>query len=51
MPAQDVPRPFPLIDTDPHAGRVIRYMRGSDYGLWAGATAAGPALLYLYGEV
>jgi hypothetical protein len=51
MPAQDVPRAYPLIDSDPHAGRVIRYMRGSDYGLWAGATAAGPGLLYLYGEV
>lgn len=51
MPAQDVPRPYPLIDSDPHAGRVIRYMRSSDYGVWAGATAAGPGLLYLYGEV
>lgn len=51
MPAQDVPRPYPLIDTDPHAGRVIRYMRPSDYGLWAGATVAGPGLLYLYGEL
>jgi hypothetical protein len=26
-------------------------MRSSDYGVWAGATAAGPGLLYLYGEV
>lgn len=51
MPVQDVPQPYPLIDADPHAGRVIRYMRGSDYGLWAGATVAGPALLYLYGEL
>jgi len=34
-----------LIDSDPHAGRVIRYMRTSDLGWWAGLTAALPAAL------
>jgi hypothetical protein len=50
MPLQERPRAYPLIDADPHAGRVIRYMRSSDYLVWGGATAAGPALLFLYGE-
>jgi hypothetical protein len=50
MPLQERPRPYPLIDADPHAGRVVRYMRSSDYAVWGGATVAGPALLYLYGE-
>lgn len=49
MPITDTARPYPLIDADPHFGRVVRYMRPSDYGLWAGAAAAGPAVLYLYG--
>lgn len=35
---------------DPHAKRVIRYMRPSDYAVWAGATATFPALLYGYGK-
>ncbi|KAH9479512.1 NADH-ubiquinone oxidoreductase 20.9 kDa subunit [Psilocybe cubensis] len=36
---------YPLIDSDPHASRVVRYMRPSDYALWAGSTAAFPAAL------
>ncbi len=49
MPNKVVETPFPLIDADPHAGRVIRYMRPSDYAVWAGATGAFPAALYLWG--
>jgi hypothetical protein len=49
MPITDTARPYPLIDADPHFGRVVRYMRPSDYAVWAGAAAAGPAVLYLYG--
>ncbi|KAK4686246.1 hypothetical protein P7C73_g3885, partial [Tremellales sp. Uapishka_1] len=49
MPVKEFSTPYPLIDSDPHAGRVVRYMRSSDYALWAGATVAGPGLLYLYG--
>ncbi|KAH7098212.1 NADH-ubiquinone oxidoreductase complex I, 21 kDa subunit-domain-containing protein [Auriculariales sp. MPI-PUGE-AT-0066] len=41
------PPPFPLIDADPHAGRVLRFMRPSDYAWWAGCTAAVPATLAL----
>lgn len=51
MPIKETNQPYPLIDADPHAARVVRYMRPSDYALWAGATAAGPGLLYLYGEL
>merc|ERR1711939_587039 len=39
---------FPLIDSDPYAGRVVRYMRPSDYTVWAGATVAFPGMLYAY---
>jgi hypothetical protein len=40
---------YPLIDADPHASRVIRYFRLSDYAAWAGTTAAFPAALYAWG--
>ncbi|KAI5449402.1 hypothetical protein NCC49_004744 [Naganishia albida] len=45
MPIKQTQTPYPLIDADPHAGRVIRYMRPSDYAVWAGSAAAAPALL------
>ncbi|KAF9930862.1 hypothetical protein FBU30_011151 [Linnemannia zychae] len=35
----------PVIDSDPHFTRVIRYMRGSDLVAWGGLTAATPAAL------
>lgn len=38
---------FPMIDADPHASRVIRYMRRSDYLWWAGATVIPPAIIYV----
>ena len=49
MPNKVVKTPYPLIDADPHAARVIRYMRPSDLAVWAGATAGFPGLLYLWG--
>lgn len=49
MPQKVIETPYPLIDADPHASRVIRYMRPSDYATWAGATAAFPSALYLWG--
>ena len=48
MPEKVVETPYPLIDADPHAGRVIRYMRLSDLGVWAAATGAFPAALYFW---
>ncbi|CCL99677.1 uncharacterized protein FIBRA_01698 [Fibroporia radiculosa] len=48
MPQKVVETPFPLIDADPHASRVIRYMRPSDLGVWAAATGAFPAALYFW---
>lgn len=50
MPNKVVETPYPLIDADPHASRVIRYLRPSDYAAWAGMTAAFPSALYLWGE-
>ncbi|KAK9381825.1 NADH-ubiquinone oxidoreductase complex I, 21 kDa subunit-domain-containing protein [Kockiozyma suomiensis] len=33
---------YPLIDADPHFSRVVRYMRPSDYLVWAGVAAVSP---------
>jgi hypothetical protein len=49
MTTKEIATPYPLIDADPHAGRVIRYMRASDLGVWAAATAAFPGLLLAWG--
>ena len=51
MPDHQVPHPYPLIDSDPYAGRVVRYMRPSDYAAWAGVTATMPGLFYLLGII
>ena len=49
MPSKVVDTPYPLIDSDPHASRVIRYFRPSDYATIAAGTAAFPAALYFWG--
>ncbi|KAF8983757.1 hypothetical protein BGZ46_009633 [Entomortierella lignicola] len=36
---------YPIIDSDPHFTRVVRYMRGSDYAAWGGLTVAAPGIL------
>lgn len=46
MAINDLATPFPLVDADPHAGRVVRYFRPSDYALWATGTAIAPAAIY-----
>lgn len=43
-----VTAPYPLIDSDPHAFRVVRYFRPSDYATVAAGTAAFPAALYFW---
>ncbi|KAG6856262.1 hypothetical protein H0H87_006018 [Tephrocybe sp. NHM501043] len=48
MPQKFIETPYPLIDADPHASRVISYFRPSDYAFWAGATGAFPAALYAW---
>jgi len=48
MPEKVLKTPYPLIDSDPHASRVIRYFRASDYATIAAATAAFPAALYFW---
>lgn len=50
MPVKVAESPYPLIDTDPHAFRVVRYMRPSDYAVLAGGTAAGPGMLWAMGQ-
>lgn len=46
----DLSTAYPLVDADPHAGRVIRYMRPADYALWAAGTAAAPGAIYAMGK-
>jgi hypothetical protein len=48
VPVNDLSTPYPLVDADPHAGRVIRYFRPSDYALWAAGTVAAPAAIYSF---
>lgn len=48
MPQMAVTTPYPLIDSDPHAFRVVRYFRPSDYATMAAGTAAFPAALYFW---
>lgn len=50
MPTKVIQTEYPLIDADPHATRVVRYFRPSDYAFWAGTTAAFPAALYGLGK-
>ena len=41
---------FPVIDSDPHFNRVVRYMRGSDVAAWGGLTVGAPAVLLAFGN-
>jgi hypothetical protein len=49
MPLKTVETTYPLIDADPHASRVIRYFRKSDYLYIAGGAAVAPGALYFFG--
>lgn len=51
MPDKVVKTPYPLIDSDPHFSRVVRYFRPSDYATWAAGTAGFPTLLYLWSMI
>jgi hypothetical protein len=51
MPQKEFNQPYPVIDTDPHFSRVVRYMRPSDYAAWAAGTAAAPGLLLAMGKI
>jgi len=46
-PVTGTPR-YPVIDTDPHAFRVVRYFRTKDYATWGVVTAGFPASMYLW---
>ncbi|KAI9302397.1 NADH-ubiquinone oxidoreductase complex I, 21 kDa subunit-domain-containing protein [Cunninghamella echinulata] len=45
MPVKEFNSNYPVIDTDPHFSRVVRYFRTSDYATWGAATVAAPGLL------
>ncbi|BFZ54017.1 hypothetical protein PYCC9005_001048 [Savitreella phatthalungensis] len=46
--AQQLSTPYPVIDTDPHFFRVIRYARWSDWAYMAGLASGFPALMALW---
>jgi hypothetical protein len=50
MPVKTFNNEYPVIDTDPHFFRVVRYFRSSDYAAWAAGTAAAPGLLLAMGK-
>jgi len=41
---------YQVIDTDPTFTRVVRYMRPTDYAIWAGFSVGIPSLLRAWGE-
>jgi hypothetical protein len=41
---------YQVIDIDPHFNRVVKYFRPSDYAVWAGTTATGPAFMLMMGK-
>ncbi|KAI9484460.1 NADH-ubiquinone oxidoreductase complex I, 21 kDa subunit-domain-containing protein [Zychaea mexicana] len=43
MPVKEIQTPYPVIDTDPSFGRVVRNFRTTDYAAWAAGTAVAPA--------
>ncbi|KAK9710602.1 hypothetical protein K7432_008346 [Basidiobolus ranarum] len=47
MPEVAIETPYPVIDTDPHFFRVVRYFRLEDYALLAAGTAAFPGAMHL----
>ncbi|SLM40352.1 NADH-ubiquinone oxidoreductase, 21kDa subunit, N-terminal [Lasallia pustulata] len=51
VPAKRLPTEFPLIDSDPHFKRVIRYARPLDYGVGAATFAFGPGLMLLWERI
>ncbi|KAL0633555.1 hypothetical protein Q9L58_007515 [Maublancomyces gigas] len=48
IPPKQLNTDYPVIDTDPHFWRVLRYARPSDYAVAAGTAAAGPAVFWLW---
>ncbi|KAG9294573.1 hypothetical protein G9A89_008052 [Geosiphon pyriformis] len=48
MPEKPLKTDFPVIDTDPHFFRVVRYFRPSDYAWWGGTTLGGPAYMIAF---
>ncbi|KAJ9649762.1 hypothetical protein H2201_001908 [Coniosporium apollinis] len=51
VPAKKLNTNYPLIDSDPHFKRVVRYARTSDYVAGTAVAAAGPALLLFWERV
>ncbi|KAF2813677.1 NADH-ubiquinone oxidoreductase-like protein 21 kDa subunit [Mytilinidion resinicola] len=49
VPHKQIDGDYPLIDSDPHFKRVVKYARPSDWAYGAGFSAIGPALM-LYWE-
>ncbi|MCJ1226276.1 hypothetical protein MMC12_002926 [Toensbergia leucococca] len=51
VPARQLNSPWPLIDSDPHFKRVIKYARTSDYLDGGISAACGPGLMLLWEKI
>ncbi|KAL9125322.1 MAG: hypothetical protein Q9217_005454 [Psora testacea] len=51
VPAKQLNTDYPLIDSDPHIKRVIKYARPSDYYQGAAVAAFGPGLMLLWERI
>ncbi|KAK4693642.1 hypothetical protein P7C71_g3801, partial [Lecanoromycetidae sp. Uapishka_2] len=51
VPAKQLNSPYPLIDSDPHFKRVVKYARTSDYVKGAAFGAFGPGLMLLWERI
>ncbi|CAG8471388.1 7501_t:CDS:2 [Ambispora leptoticha] len=51
MPEVKINTAYPVIDTDPHFLRVVRYFRSSDYAVWTACTVGGPAFMLAFEKV
>ncbi|KAH8660919.1 NADH-ubiquinone oxidoreductase complex I, 21 kDa subunit-domain-containing protein [Tricladium varicosporioides] len=51
VPSKTIKTDFPLIDSDPHFRRVIRYARNSDYAVGAGVATVGPIGMLLMEKI
>ncbi|KAI9830441.1 MAG: hypothetical protein M1819_005693 [Sarea resinae] len=51
VPAKKIHTDYPLIDSDPHFKRVLKYARPSDYAAGAAAATFGPGLMLLWERI
>ncbi|CZS98087.1 probable nadh-ubiquinone oxidoreductase 21 kda subunit [Rhynchosporium agropyri] len=51
VPAKTIDSDYPLIDSDPHIKRVIKYARKSDYAVGAATATFAPGMMLLWEQI